>query len=229
MANDQQENQRNGSPHTEGATREHPGSRPSNDRPQGKKGGKGKFLLIVLGLVIVLAILAAFGITGAIGRHRERDKTAQAVEAGAMTVRVTKPSKSPPVFDFSLPGSSEPLTTATLYARVNGYLKARYVDIGDQVEAGQLLAEIDAPDLDAQLMPSRAQLEQTRAAAGIAQGDFRARATPPRPEGRQQTGIRPEPRRRTIRRSPTSKPPRPTCKISACNRVLKRSPRRLPA
>ena len=126
----------------------------------------------MLGLVTVLAILAAFGITGAIGRHRERDKTSQSVEAGAMTVRVTKPSKSPPVFDFSLPGSSEPLTTATLYARVNGYLKARYVDIGDRVEAGQLLAEIDAPDLDAQLNASRAQLEQTRAAAGIAKVTF---------------------------------------------------------
>ena len=167
MANDQHDNQRNGSPQTVGSAR-----RPPNDQPQEKKGGKGKFLLIALGLLIVLAVLAVFGIMGAVSRHRERDKTAQSVEAGSITVRVTKPTKSPPVFDFSLPGSSEPLTTATLYARVNGYLKSRYVDIGDRVESGQLLAEIDAPDLDAQLNASRAQLEQTRAALDIAKVTF---------------------------------------------------------
>ena len=75
---------------------------------------------------------------------------------------------SPPVFDFSLPGSAEALSTATLYARINGYLKTRLVDIGDRVETGQLVAEIDAPDIDAQLLQSRAQLEQSRAAEGIA-------------------------------------------------------------
>ena len=132
------------------------------------KGGIGKFLLIVLGVALVLGVLAFFGITGAVTKHHERDKTSQAVEAGAMTVRVTKPTRSPPVFDFHLPGNSEPLTTATLYARVNGYLKSRLVDIGDRVEAGQLLATVDAPELDAQLNASRAQLEQSRAALGIA-------------------------------------------------------------
>lgn len=172
MANDQHDSQRNGSPRTDAGTRGQPGGGQANDRPQGKKGGKGKFLLIALGLAIVLAVLAVLGITGAISKHRERDKTTQSVEAGATTVRVTKPSKSPPVFDFSLPGSSEPLLTATLYARVNGYLKSRYVDIGDRVEAGQLLAEIDAPDLDAQLVAARAQLEQARAAEGIAKVTF---------------------------------------------------------
>ena len=86
-----------------------------------------------------------------------------------MTVQVTKPTLSPPVFDFSLPGSAEALSTATLYARINGYLKTRLVDIGDRVEAGQLVAEIEAPDIDAQLLQAKAQLEQNRAAQGIAQ------------------------------------------------------------
>ena len=84
----------------------------------------------------------------------------------------TEPTRSPPQFDFSLPGSAEALNTATLYARVNGYLKSRLVDIGDRVETGQLLAVIDAPDLDAQLNQTRAQLEQFRAAQGIAQVTF---------------------------------------------------------
>lgn len=173
MANEQHDHQRNGLPQTDGAIRQGQGSgRLPDDRSSGKKGGVGKFVLIALGLFIVLAILAAIGIFGAVSQHRERDKTTQSISAGAITVRVAKPTKSPPVFDFSLPGSSEPLTTATLYARVNGYLKARYVDIGDRVEAGQLLAEIDAPDLDAQLNASRAQLDQTRAALGIAKVTF---------------------------------------------------------
>ncbi len=168
MPDDQQDHGRNGSPQTGGAPMDPRVGRLTDRKPQGKKDGVGKFLLIVFGLLIVLAILAAIAIFGAVGKHREREKTTQSVEAGAQTVRVTKPTKSPPVFDFSLPGSSEPVTTATLYARVNGYLKARYVDIGDRVEAGQLLAEIDAPDVDAQLNASRAQLEQSRAALGIA-------------------------------------------------------------
>ena len=102
-------------------------------------------------------------------KSHEREQTAQAEQQGAMTVQVTKPTVSPPVFDFSLPGSAEALSTATLYARINGYLKTRLVDIGDRVEAGQLVAEIEAPDIDAQLLQAKAQLEQNRAAQGIAQ------------------------------------------------------------
>ena len=134
-----------------------------------KKGGYGKFLLIVLGLAIFLAILAVLGITNLFHNRHEQADTAKAVQAGAITVQVVKPSRTPPTFDFSLPGSAEALNTATLYARVNGYLKSRLVDIGDRVETGQLLAVIDAPELDAQLNQTRAQLEQFRAAQGIAQ------------------------------------------------------------
>ena len=134
-----------------------------------KKGGYGRFFLIALGLAILLAILEFFGIRSLLGNRHEQADTAKAVQAGAVTVQAVKPTRSPPQFDFSLPGSAEALNTATLYARVNGYLKSRLVDIGDRVEAGQLLAVIDAPDLDAQLNQTRAQLEQFRASQGIAQ------------------------------------------------------------
>ena len=86
----------------------------------------------------------------------------------AKKVQVVKPKEAPPEFEFSLPGAAEALTQATLYARINGYLRQRLVDIGDHVEAGQLLAIIDAPDIDAQLNQARAQLDQTRAALTIA-------------------------------------------------------------
>ena len=154
-------------------TQERPvvGGRPPEKKPA-KKGGWGWFALIVVGVLILLAVLATFGIINAIHNRHEREATAQAVQAGAATVQVVKPSHSPASFEFSLPGSAEALSTATLYARINGYLKRRLVDIGDRVEAGQLLAEIDAPDIDAQLNQARGQLEQFRAALGIAQVTF---------------------------------------------------------
>ena len=146
-----------------------PGSERKDDR---KSGGLFKFLLIAVGLALFLGILAFLGWRNLSHNEHEREQTAQAVQRGSMTVRVAKPTLSPPTFDFSLPGSAEALSTATLYARINGYLKTRLVDIGDHVEVGQLVAEIDAPDLDAQLVQARAQLEQNRAALSIAQVTF---------------------------------------------------------
>ena len=62
-----------------------------------------------------------------------------------------------------MPGTTSSLTEAYLYARANGYLRKRYVDIGDHVKKGQLLAVIDAPDLDQQVDQARQQLKQAEA------------------------------------------------------------------
>ena len=137
-----------------------------------KSGGLFKFVLIIVGLALFLAILAFLGWRNLSHNEHEREQTAQAVQRGSTTVQVVKPSLSPPVFDFSLPGSAQAFSTATLYARINGYLKTRLVDIGDRVEAGQLVAQIEAPDIDAQLLQARAQLEQNRAALEIAHVTF---------------------------------------------------------
>ncbi len=139
---------------------------------QKSKSHKGVFFLIAIGIFVLLGIFAALGIIPRFHRDSERKETNKDVAAGAATVRAVKPTHTPASFDFSLPGSAEPLTTATLYARVNGYLKRRLADIGDRVQEGQLLAEIDAPDIEAQLSQIRAQLEQQRAALGIAQVTF---------------------------------------------------------
>lgn len=150
-----------------------PAAAGNNPRPAEPKKGRWKwFSLIVVGVLILLGILAFFAISHAIHNRHEREDTAKAVQAGAATVQVVKPSRSPATFEFSLPGAAEALSTATLYARINGYLKQRLVDIGDRVETGQLLAVIDAPDIDAQLTQARAQLQQARAAKDIAQVTF---------------------------------------------------------
>ena len=145
------------------------GGEPKDDR---ESSGLFKFVLIIVGLALFLGVLAFLGWRNLSHNQHEREQTAQAVQRGAMTVRAVKPTLSPPTFDFSLPGSAEAFATATLYARINGYLKTRLVDIGDRVEAGQLVAQIDAPDLDAQLLQARAQLEQYHAALQIAQVTF---------------------------------------------------------
>ena len=61
---------------------------------------------------------------------------------------------------LDLPGRLEAYSQAQLYARVSGYLKEWKVDIGTPVKAGQLLAEIDAPDLDQQIMQAQADVAQ---------------------------------------------------------------------
>ena len=67
-----------------------------------------------------------------------------------------------------LPGNIQAVTEAPILARAEGYVKRRYVDIGDRVTAGQLLAEIEAPDLDQQV-------RQAQAAVAQAQADLAAR------------------------------------------------------
>ena len=71
--------------------------------------------------------------------------------------------------EVSFPGSITPITEAYIYARAAGYLKRRYVDIGDRVSAGQLLAEIDAPDLDQQVTQAQAALSQAEGQLGQAE------------------------------------------------------------
>ena len=71
-----------------------------------------------------------------------------------------------------LPGSIQAFAEAKLYARTSGYIKAWHTDIGTKVKAGQLLAEIEAPDVDAQLRQATANLAQARASLEIARLNF---------------------------------------------------------
>ena len=95
-------------------------------------------------MVVVAGIL-----TRERGERRLRDWT----EKQAMpTVAVAKPGTRQLSPTLNLPGRLEAFSRAPIFARVSGYLKEWKVDIGMPVKAGQLLAEIDAPDLDQQLL-----------------------------------------------------------------------------
>jgi RND family efflux transporter MFP subunit len=85
-----------------------------------------------------------------------------------VTVATTRPLAEGADSELSLPGNVQANTDAPIYARTSGYLKKWYVDIGTPVKAGQLLAEIDAPELDQQLRQAQADLADAQAAQEIA-------------------------------------------------------------
>ncbi|MBN8981863.1 MAG: biotin/lipoyl-binding protein, partial [Rhizobiales bacterium] len=116
---------------------------------------------IIAGSVVALVVVMGL-VWRASGNARLRDWTdAQAIP----TVAVALPGSKPLNATLNLPGRLEAYSRAPIYARVSGYLKSWKVDIGGKVKAGQLLAEIEAPDLDQQLMQARADLTNAQAAA----------------------------------------------------------------
>ncbi len=122
-------------------------------------------------LVILLVALAAlvFGAVFLFGWMR-RDAEAKSARAGAQeeataipTVTVVQSRKASPTAELNLPGNIQAITETPILARAEGYVIKRNVDIGDRVKAGQLLAELDTPDLDQQVFQAQATLEQANA------------------------------------------------------------------
>jgi RND family efflux transporter MFP subunit len=127
---------------------------------------------IVLTALAVLAVALAVGIVPRIQRRDELRAAARSVESSVPTVPVMTPERAPATTDLLLPGSIQAIQESAIYARVDGYLKRRLVDIGSRVEAGQVLAEIDTPELDQQLAQAEATLSQVRAALAQAQASL---------------------------------------------------------
>ena len=110
---------------------------------------------IVAGVALI-AIAAAFfiGIQPRIEARAALKK--ETVENNIAAVAVTKPKATSPGRELELPGNMQAFSSAAIYARTNGYLKRWYADIGKRVKAGELLAEIDTPEIDDQLAQARA-------------------------------------------------------------------------
>ena len=113
------------------------------------------------GLLAVALILATWGeVHRVMARSALRQKTAD--EAAPIVVTVA-PTRSAVGEELVLPGAVQAYSEARIYARTNGYLKSWSVDIGSRVKKGQLLAEIDAPEVDQQLAQAIADLATARA------------------------------------------------------------------
>ena len=118
-----------------------------------------------IAVVVAVAVVVTGLVSRASGNARLREWTnAQAVA----TVDVAAPTSAGDAGTLELPGRLEAYSRAPLYARVSGYLKSWKVDIGAPVKAGDLLAEIEAPDLDQQLLQTKANLATAQANAALA-------------------------------------------------------------
>jgi len=126
-----------------------------------------KFWLAVAAIIVVIVTGVSAGL---IPRSRQQTELrAETLERSLPTVTVVSPTPGQSGCRLPLPAEIKPWIETPIYARANGYLKRRLVDIGDHVEAGQLLAEIDTPELDQELDRARALLAQAEAAYDLAQ------------------------------------------------------------
>jgi multidrug efflux pump subunit AcrA (membrane-fusion protein) len=126
----------------------------------------------LLGVLVILGAAAAVYRFGYLPRERttkELDAAAAARRATPPLVNATAVKRAASNTQLTLPGNITPITEAYIFARAAGFLKRRYVDIGDRVRAGQKLADIDAPDLDQQVSQARAALAQAQGQLGQAQ------------------------------------------------------------
>ncbi len=119
---------------------------------------------------IVAAVLVVVGaIAGLVPRWHQRQALLEETRELALpTVTVVRPEPGKAAAGLSLPAEAKPFLEAPIYARASGYLKRWLTDIGARVNEGDLLAEIDSPELSQELAQARAQLAQAEAALGLA-------------------------------------------------------------
>ena len=125
---------------------------------------RGGGIILLTAVTVGLVALFALGIW----RHSAAALAAGAGVGDLPVVAVIKATPGKGKADVTLPASILAFQEATLYARTTGYVKRWLVDIGDEVKAGQLLAELEAPDIDRQIDEARAQVEQIRAQLELA-------------------------------------------------------------
>ncbi|MFY9752291.1 MAG: efflux RND transporter periplasmic adaptor subunit [Candidatus Acidiferrales bacterium] len=120
--------------------------------------------------IVTLLIVAAIVIAGVVPRMKARAALrTETRDLAIPTVAVIHPKRGAPEQEIVLPGNIEAFTDSPIYARANGYLKKWYFDIGAHVKAGQLLAEIESPEVDQQLLQARADLNTAQANYHLAQ------------------------------------------------------------
>ena len=134
--------------------------------------GTGRTLQRAAGVVAVVLLLA-FLIVHFAKSHAKRGlaQETQASAASLPAVDVVVVDNTAAAGTLTLPGETAAWYESTIYARVSGYVAKWYVDIGDHVKAGQLLASIDTPELDAELAAAKAKLQVAQAQVKVKQAD----------------------------------------------------------
>jgi RND family efflux transporter MFP subunit len=133
-------------------------------RPSGSLG----FILILTAVILVLTgLLYFFGIVPRVAAKQDLDQEQKLSNQRIVIYALAK--LAAPKIELPLPGTVEAFQQASIYARTNGYVKRWNVDIGDLVHEGDVLAELDTPEVDQQLSQAKATAEQAKAAVDIAQ------------------------------------------------------------
>jgi RND family efflux transporter MFP subunit len=131
---------------------------------------KRKLRLPTLAGAIVLIAFAAIGIVSWVSRTQPIQQHSNKVTE--MTVTVVHPEKASITIPV-LPGQTQAYTDAPIFAQTSGYLRKWYFDIGAKVKAGDVLAEIDTPEVDQELAQAQAQLKVAQAALNLAEVTYR--------------------------------------------------------
>src|ERR1700739_3413681 len=114
--------------------------------------------------LLVMVALLAIGIVPRVLRVHEARDIVHASTVLTPEVIVIHPQLTPVQTSLTLPGNLEPMYSASVFVRTNGYIEKRFVDIGSHVKAGQMLAIISTPEVDQQLNQARAEVLQAAAA-----------------------------------------------------------------
>jgi len=129
----------------------------------------GRYRTAILVAAAALAALALMIYSGIHSRAAAESRLKQRTEDAAIpTVSVVFPREGAPTQEIVLPGNTQAFSDAPIYARTSGYLKRWYFDIGAHVQKGQLLAEIETPEVDQQLQQAQADLHTAQANLNIA-------------------------------------------------------------
>ncbi len=132
-----------------------------------------KVRVLTVAAVVLAVLLVAFLVAWLPKRNAQRELATNTLASGSAVPRVQVVAPKPKSSDHAvtLPGSVQALEETVVYARANGYVRKWIVDIGDKVKEGDVLVEIDTPELDQQLYQARAQLVQAEAGLGQAVAD----------------------------------------------------------
>jgi RND family efflux transporter MFP subunit len=136
----------------------------AKSRDASSRGSAVTRIVTFLLIVIVVAVVVVWGISSR--RAANAQLSQETRDLAIPMVAIIHPKLGAPQQEIVIPGDMQPFADAGIFARTNGYLKKWYADIGANVKEGQLLAEIESPEIDQQL-------EQARADLATAQANFK--------------------------------------------------------
>lgn len=125
----------------------------------------------LIALLAIVLVLLAIGIIPRITQRRALSSEVNAASDSVLSVTVATASRQQGA-PLSLPGTLQPLHEAVVYARSAGYVRKWYADIGARVTSGEVLATIEAPEVDQDVMQGQAQLKQANANLALAKSDL---------------------------------------------------------